>query len=80
MPKIEYLFNLIPPSPAGGFVSGKGIFMTELLTVDEAYGDQCTCDECEHDYHLCPFALEIDGEEKECNCCPYCTEECAQSI
>ena len=41
---------------------------------------ECTCDEHEHDYHPCPFAVEVDGDETECNCCPSCTEECAQNI
>ena len=52
-----------------------------MLTVDEAYEGECTCDEHEHDYHLCPFGQEVEGDyEKECSCCPFCTEQCAQNI
>ena len=44
--------------------------------------EECTCDDHEYDFHPCPFTEDIDGEtiEDECNCCPECTEQCAQSI
>ena len=42
----------------------------------------CTCDEMERrDLHQCPWEVEVEGneDEKHCNCCPACTEECFQN-
>jgi len=42
---------------------------------------KCTCDEDYVEDHTCPFAEEIDGDsETQCNCCDYCTEQCAWNI
>lgn len=47
-----------------------------LMPVDH---DECTCEEG-HDEQCCPYALEIEGVEQMCNCCPACTMECQESI
>ena len=39
----------------------------------------CSCSE-DSPKHLCPFSLEIHGNERECNCCDSCSHECAISI
>ena len=40
----------------------------------------CTCDEHEHDYHECPFAVDVHDDDTECDCCPSCTQTCADDI
>lgn len=43
--------------------------------------EKCTCKEQCYEEHPCPFAQEIcDDHEKRCNCCPYCTYQCAMDI
>ncbi len=42
------------------------------------------CDSCELSAslppHTCPYAEEIHGDEKLCNCCNSCTHQCAMDI
>jgi len=42
----------------------------------------CTCESEHHEEHPCPYNLEFsDGEDDTpCNCCPYCTGNCADDI
>jgi len=45
--------------------------------------ERCTCDETEYEYHSCPFQVEIndaDPDEDHCDCCPYCTTQCAMEV
>ena len=42
--------------------------------------DRCTCDEHEWDLHPCPYQQDIHGDNRECNCCPYCEQQCADDI
>ena len=44
------------------------------------FPDRCTCDKGEYTPHPCPFAQEIDGDDTECTCCPYCEQLCADAI
>jgi hypothetical protein len=41
---------------------------------------RCTCSADPYDYAPCPYDLEIEGEEIECNCCTSCRERCAENI
>jgi hypothetical protein len=43
-------------------------------------GPQCTCSANPYDYAPCPYDLEVEGEEIECNCCLSCRERCAENI
>lgn len=43
-------------------------------------GSQCVCGKCDTDYHTCPFDDEMGGDGGVCNCCEYCTNECAMSV
>jgi recombinational DNA repair protein RecT len=40
----------------------------------------CTCDDIEHERHSCPFSKDVHGEDIECSCCPYCYNNCVESI
>ena len=41
---------------------------------------ECTC-ELEHiEPHKCPYSSEIEGDDRECTCCPYCTQSCEGDI
>jgi hypothetical protein len=41
---------------------------------------KCTCGDY-NESHTCPFAEDIHGDsESLCNCCDYCTHECAMDI
>jgi len=41
----------------------------------------CTCEDVQHEYHSCPYREEVDGEPNSlCNCCPSCTDDCADSV
>lgn len=44
--------------------------------------DECTCDgNCNTDSHSCPYEEEINDNYNDfCNCCDYCTKECANDI
>lgn len=43
--------------------------------------DYCTCNTEEIAEHTCPYAEEIGGDsESLCQCCEYCTEQCAMDI
>jgi len=53
--------------------------LNELLNA-EGREEKCTCDEESHEYHSCPYASEINNEERECNCCPHCHQQCADDI
>ena len=44
------------------------------------FEDRCTCDEYDWPTQNCPYELEINEEEIECNCCPFCTQECSDNI
>ena len=43
--------------------------------------DKCTCSN-DLEYHSCPYDEEINDnhDQENCNCCPYCTYECAMDI
>ncbi len=41
----------------------------------------CTCDDCKGVWHTCPYKEDVRGDcESTCNCCPYCTKQCARDI
>lgn len=40
----------------------------------------CTCDTYTERFHTCPFASEINGNDRLCSCCEYCTGQCAADI
>lgn len=44
--------------------------------------DKCNCSETKGEYHSCPYACEIDDDcsEDGCNCCDFCTQQCAENI
>ena len=42
--------------------------------------NRCTCDEHYWDSHTCPYHTEINDDDSECNCCPYCEQQCADDI
>ena len=42
--------------------------------------DRCTCDEYNWESHTCPFSVEIHDDYDECNCCPYCEQNCWDNI
>jgi len=45
----------------------------------EELSDRCTCKEFNwEDY--CPFDLDVWGTKTLCNCCPFCMQECGDSI
>ena len=46
----------------------------------EETADTCTCDASIGVYDVCPFDVEVEGKETECDCCDYCREQCAQVI
>lgn len=42
--------------------------------------EKCTCNECEHETHPCPFQEEINEDsETLCDCCDYCIGECSEA-
>lgn len=43
-------------------------------------GLACNCGELSGVRGYCPYAREINEEEKECDCCPTCREQCAMDI
>lgn len=53
--------------------------LTHLPVIKEK--DKCTCKEDSIEPHTCPFSEEIynDGVT-ECNCCDYCTHQCAMDV
>lgn len=44
--------------------------------------DRCTCNEYAWTSHACPYAAEFsdDSTDDDCNCCPFCTQDCANDI
>lgn len=42
----------------------------------------CACKDNEDgDTHECPYAADVNNEpNSECNCCPECTQQCADDI
>ena len=44
------------------------------------FEDRCTCKEYDWPLQHCPYSSEINEEEEECNCCPFCTEQCLDAI
>lgn len=43
--------------------------------------EKCKCGNEGQDEHTCPYAEDIAGDsESLCNCCDYCTIQCAQDI
>jgi len=44
------------------------------------FDERCTCHEYDWPGQDCPYHLEINEEEYECNCCPYCTQQCSDHI
>lgn len=54
----------------------------EVKKEEDPYrSSRCTCGSEKIEPHTCPFAEEI-GEDFEtlCDCCDYCTTECAMDI
>ena len=49
---------------------------TDMIENNE---DKCTCEEQEY-YTTCPYAEDIYEETRECSCCPYCRQQCLESI
>ena len=45
-------------------------------------GLKCVChiDAIEIEAHICPYAQDVNGCYDLCNCCEYCTNECARDI
>jgi hypothetical protein len=41
--------------------------------------EACTC-ATEHESGPCPYDQEIEGEDRECNCCAFCRKRCAEEI
>ena len=39
----------------------------------------CKCDEVSEP-HTCPYSEELGGSDELCNCCSYCTSECASDV
>ena len=42
-------------------------------------GSECTCDEI-HDFHICPYKVDVNHDQEECDCCPACEQVCADDI
>lgn len=43
--------------------------------------ENCTCEtDGPFEPHPCPFDEAINDGSKECTCCPFCTENCKDSI
>lgn len=56
-------------------------------SLEREEGTKCTCDKKQYEKHTCPYKMDVDNEcylpvEKQtlCDCCPYCTEQCAYDI
>lgn len=50
---------------------------------NKANEDRCTCEEGGREEAPCPYECEIneaDGDQAYCRCCPYCRQQCAESI
>jgi hypothetical protein len=43
-------------------------------------GSKCVCGMIEIESHSCAFKEEINGCHDECNCCEYCSHQCAMDI
>lgn len=42
---------------------------------------KCNCIEADIERHLCPFRIEIFGDEESlCTCCESCTQKCVDNI
>lgn len=51
----------------------------EIITND--IENRCTCDEYNWSSHPCPYRSDVGNDsESECNCCPYCTQQCLLDI
>lgn len=51
----------------------------------QASEKESSCQKCggvaNPEYHCCPYLEDInDDHETQCNCCPDCTQECANDI
>jgi len=57
-----------------------------LKKISKLFGeDECQCESCGQegtdDLHSCPYAQELNNDDSAlCNCCEYCTQECANDI
>jgi hypothetical protein len=40
----------------------------------------CKCGDEAGEDHPCPYSQEIHGDDRECNCCEFCTQQCAMEI
>lgn len=50
------------------------------LCYDCIEGTVCTCDR-RYGLHSCPYKADVnDDSETECDCCPYCEQQCADDI
>lgn len=42
--------------------------------------NRCTCSEG-YEEHSCPYQSDVNNDDEfKCNCCPYCTQNCADDI
>lgn len=48
-----------------------------MVDIDES---RCTCDEFDHECHCCPYHVEINYDNRLCNCCPHCENRCALEV
>lgn len=55
--------------------------MKRVMKIDPSvdYG-RCTCLDFDYEEHVCPYAQDVDNEERTCTCCPYCTQICIDDI
>ena len=54
-----------------------------MNSVNNEDDDKCTCKEEEDvdSNHICPYAADINDDfDSQCNCCRYCTRQCAMDI
>lgn len=52
-----------------------GKILKDMKETKEKSAGECTCDK-RQETKICPYSLEMDDKPKECNCCPYCQEQC----
>lgn len=53
----------------------------QLSTVQNSDREKCTCKEQYYECHSCPFKSDVNNDStSSCNCCPYCTRQCAEDI
>jgi hypothetical protein len=90
----EQIAGLEPPNAPGsdyayisGFVAGYGEARRDALAIIDAAigeGQAVNCQSCKmiagEPDHTCPYAKEINGSDRLCNCCRECQHQCAMDI